>query len=119
MKRYSNIFSCTGLSPTEKELRRMEQSESMSSIVSGASVMSENIERKLDRALVFENLGRGPMRSAIVVDVLKCDGEDFKGTITPTEAKNIIFKETLNLDRKTLHGIKVEYKGNPVISFLL
>ena len=57
------------------------------------------------------------MRNMGVVDILKCDDYDFKGTITPTEAKNVIYKETLNLNRLNLHGIKVEYKGNPVISF--
>jgi hypothetical protein len=52
-------------------------------------------------------------------DILKCDGDDFKGTITPTEANNVIYKETLNLDRLNLHGIKVKYKGNLVISYML
>ena len=59
------------------------------------------------------------MRSTIGVDVLKCAGENFKGTITPIEAKNTIYRDTLNLDRNNLHGLKVEYKGNPVISYLL
>ena len=122
MKRNSNILSPTGYSPTEKDQRRMERTESMASIASGAStasVMSEATRKRLDREKAFENRGKGPMRSMIVVDILKCDGDDFKGTITPTEAKNVTYKETLNLDRLNLHGIKAEYKGNPVVSFLL
>jgi len=122
MKRNSNILSPTGYSPTEKNQRGMERTQSMASIASGASTasdMSDATRKRLDREKAFENRGKGPMRSMIVVDILKCDGDDFKGTITPTEAKNIIYKETLNLDRLNLHGIKVEYKGNPIISFLL
>jgi hypothetical protein len=94
----------------------------MASVASGASTvsdMSDATRKRLDREKSFENGGKGPMRSMIVVDILKCDGDDFKGTITPMEAKNIICKETLDLDRLNLHGIKVEYKGNPIISFLL
>ena len=122
MKRNSKILSPTGYSPTEKEQRRMERSESMMSVASEASMasgMSEATKKRLDREKAFENKGKGPMRNMVVVDILKCDGDDFRGTITPTEAKNVIYKEALNLDRLNLHGIKVEYKGNPVVSFIL
>ena len=122
MKKRTSAFSPTGLSPTEKEQRRMQRSESMTSVASGTSMtsgMSEATRKRLDREKAFENRGKGPMRNMVVVDILKCDGDDFKGTITPTDAKNIIYKETLNLDRLNLHGIKVEYKGNPVISYML
>jgi len=94
----------------------------MTSITSGASAVSgtsTTTRKRLDREKAFENRGKGPMRNMVVVDILKCDGEDFKGTITPTEAKNVIYRETLNLDRLNLHGIKVEYRGNPVVSFIL
>ena len=122
MKKRTNVFSPTGLSPTEKEQRRMQRAESMTSVASGTSMasgMSEATRKRLDREKAFENRGKGPMRNMVVVDILKCDGEAFKGTITPTDAKNIIYGDALNLDRLNLHGIKVEYKGNPVISYML
>ena len=122
MKRNSNILSPTRYSQTEKDQRRMEQTDSMVSIALGtstASGMSEATRKRLDREKDFENRGKGPMRNMVVVDMLKCDSDNFKGTITPTEVKNVIYKETLNHDELNLHGIKVKYKGNPVISFML
>jgi hypothetical protein len=44
----------------------------------------------LDRALAFEKPPTGPMRDQIRVDILKIDENDFKGTISPIEAKNLI-----------------------------
>ena len=51
-----------------------------------ASGMSEATKKRPDREKAFENRGKGPMMNMVVVDILKCDGDDFKGTITPTKA---------------------------------
>ena len=58
------------------------------------------------------------MRDRLTIDILKID-EDFKGTITPIEAKNLIYQETLGLERSLLHGMDISFKGHPVITFRL
>ena len=55
------------------------------------------------------------MRDCLNIDILKIDGEDFKGTISPIEAKNLIYQETLGLERNLLHGLD-SFKGHPVIT---
>jgi hypothetical protein len=86
MKR--TINSPTGFSPVEKEKRitspTMHQTNSQSSLISTTS----SVRRELDRALAFEKPPNGPMRDGITVDILKIDENDFKGTISPIEAKN-------------------------------
>ena len=57
------------------------------------------------------------MRDRVTVDILKIEGEDFKVTISPLEAKNLIYLETLNLDRSLL--LDNSFKGHPVITFCL
>lgn len=119
MKR--NISSPTGLSPAEKEIRQnsptMESRRgSMSSEVSGTSTTAR---RELDRALAFSRPQNGPMKDRITIDILRIDGEDFKGTVTPREAKNKIFVDALGLERGNLHGLEITFKGHPVITFRL
>ena len=93
MKR--TINSPTGFSPVEKEKRitspTMHQTSSQSSLISTTS----SVRRELDRALAFEKPPNGQMRDRIVVDILKIDENDFKGTISPLEAKNLIYINTL------------------------
>ena len=117
MKRFQN--SPTGLSPVEKEKRitslTMPQSGSRSSLTSTTS----SVRKELDRALAFEKPPNGPMRDRLTIDILKIDGEDFKGTISPIEAKNLIYQETLGLERNLLHGLDISFKGHPVITFRL
>ena len=66
-----------------------------------------------------ENPPNGPMRDRVTVAILKIDVEDLKGTISPIEAKNLIYLETLNLYRSLLHGLDISFKGHPVITFCL
>jgi hypothetical protein len=73
----------------------------------------------LDRALAFEKPPNGPMRDRITVNILKIDENDFKGTISPIEAKNLIYINTLGLDRNLLHGLDISFKGHPVITYRL
>ena len=90
----------------------MHQNSSQSSLISTTS----SVRRELDRALAFEN---GPMRDRITVDILKIDEIDFKGTNSPIEAKNLIYINTLGLDRNLLHGLDISFKGHPVITHRL
>jgi hypothetical protein len=50
---------------------------------------------------------------------LKINVNDFKGTISPIEAKNLIYTNTLGLDRNLLHGLDIRCKGHPVITYHL
>jgi hypothetical protein len=43
----------------------------------------------------------------------------FNGTISPIEAKNLIYLNTLGLDRNLLHGLNISFKGHPVIIYRL
>ena len=117
MKRIQN--SPTGLSPVEKEKRMdsptMHRSVSRSSLTSTTS----SVRKELDRNLAFEKPPNGPMRDRLTIDILKIDGEDFKGTISPLEAKNLIYQDTLGLQRSLLHGLNISFQGHPVITFCL
>jgi hypothetical protein len=70
-------------------------------------------------ALVFLKPPNGPMRDQITIDILKIDENDFKGTIRPIEAINLIYINTLGLERNLLHGLDISFKGHPVITYLL
>jgi hypothetical protein len=115
MKRTKN--SPTGFSTVEKEKRNtsptMHQTSSQSSLISSTS----SVRRELDRALAFEKPLNGPMRDQITVEILKIDENDFKGS--PIEAKNLIYINTLGLDRNLLHGLDFSFKGHPVITYRL
>ena len=67
----------------------------------------------------FRKPPNGPMRDRITVDILKIDENDFKGTISPIEAKNLIYINTLGLDRNLLHSLDISFKGHPVITYCL
>jgi len=88
MKR--TINSPTGFSSVEKVKRTtsptMHWTNSQSSLISTSS----SVRRELDRAMAFEKPPNGPMRDRITVDILKIDENDYKGTISPIEAKNLI-----------------------------
>ena len=78
---------------------------------------SSSVRRELDRALAFKKPPNGPMRDQITVEILKIDENDFKGS--PIEAKNLIYINTLGLDRNLLHGLDFSFKGHPVITYRL
>ena len=93
----------------------MHRSVSRSSLTSTTS----SVRKELDRNLAFEKPPNGPMRDRLTIDILKIDGEDFKGTISPLEAKNLIYQDTLGLQRSLLHGLNISFQGHPVITFRL
>jgi hypothetical protein len=47
-----------------------------------------------NRALAFEKLPNGPFRDRFTVDILKIDENNFQSTISPIEAKNVIYLNT-------------------------
>ena len=78
----------------------MQRSNSKISLIS----TTNSVRRELDRALAFKKPPNGPMQDRLTIEILKINGEDFKGKITPIEAKNLIYQETLGLKRSLLHG---------------
>ena len=82
--------------------------------------VSSSTRREIERAFSFERERQvGPWRDVVVVDILTINGQEFKGTIRPREAKDAIYKASLGLAVDNLHGVRVEYRGHPVVSFRL
>ena len=70
--------------------------------------------------LAFEKPPNGPIRYRITVDILKIDGEDFKRTKTPLEAKNLIYVGALSLERGLFYRLDISFKSHPpVITYRL
>ena len=47
--------------------------------------------------------------------ISKIDENDFKSTISPIEAKNLNYINTLGLDRNLLQSLDISFKGRLVI----
>ena len=95
------------------------------SMRSGNSVTSST-RRAIERDLSFGKrkadapyVSSGPWRDVVMVDVLTANGQNFKGTIKHKEATKDIYQKALGLDRENLHGLEIEFRGHPVISFRL
>ena len=61
----------------------------------------------------------GPYKDEIVVEVLSMDGQDFVGTITPTEARKRIFEEVLGLTQEDLAGKTIGFNRGRIITYKL
>ncbi len=59
----------------------------------------------------------GAMRNNFTVDVLKLNGEDFKGTIKHTDAIKLIFVGALGFKPQEFAGAIPGYRGNPTVLF--
>ncbi len=59
----------------------------------------------------------GAIRNNFTVDVLKRNGECFKGTMKRTEAFLSIFIGALGFDKEDFNGAILGYKGNPTVMF--
>ena len=55
----------------------------------------------------------------IIVEFEKSNGEDFKGTITYTEAKTIIVTDLMGLDQSLPYSIKFGYMKCPTVKYKL
>ena len=65
----------------------------------------------------FHRDTEGAMRDTFLVDVVKMNGEPFKGTIPRTEALKYIFVKALGFSPDEFHGATPGFKGNPTILF--
>ena len=69
---------------------------------------------------VFKTPGpEGPYRDEIVVEILSMDNKEFKGTITPTEARKTIFEDVLGFKQDDLAGVKIGFNRGRIITFKL
>ena len=59
----------------------------------------------------------GAMRNNFTVDILKLNGEDFKGTIKHTDAIKLIFVRALGFTPQEFAGAIPGYRGNPTVLF--
>ena len=59
----------------------------------------------------------GAMRNNFVVDVLKKNGDDFKGTIKHQDAIKLIFVSALGFKPQEFAGAIPGYRGNPTVLF--
>ena len=61
----------------------------------------------------------GCMRDVISVEIIAKDGEDYRGTVTYTEARYEMFGKGMDLPDDLLHGIKIRFSTGPTVTFKL
>jgi hypothetical protein len=59
----------------------------------------------------------GALRNHFTVDILRMNGEDFKGRISPVVALKLLFVQELGFAPSELAGIIPGFKGNPTLLF--
>jgi hypothetical protein len=77
------------------------------SVTSGASAQSASFHRDTE----------GAMRDTFLVDILKMNGEPFKGTVPRTEALKHIFVRALGFKPDEFHGATPGFRCNPTVLF--
>ena len=69
---------------------------------------------------VFKTPGpEGPYRDEIIVEILSMDDREFKGTITPSEARKTIFEDVLGFKQEDLAGVKIGFNRGRIITYKL
>ena len=67
---------------------------------------------------VFNIRNEGALREELEVEFNTLNGEKFYGSITPQEAKHVVFRECLGFaDFSNFDGARIGYKGCPVVTF--
>jgi hypothetical protein len=77
------------------------------SVTSMASAQSASFRRDTE----------GAIRDTFLVDILKMDGEPFKGSVPRTEALKHIFVRALGFKPNEFHGATPGFRGNPTVLF--
>ena len=72
-----------------------------------------------NKSMFLSQRPEGGMRDVITVECQKINGEDFKGTITYTEATLKIFQTQLGLPNDILHSAKMSFSKCRLVSFKL
>ena len=69
---------------------------------------------------VFNIKNEGALREELEVEFNTINGEKFFGSITPQEAKHVVFRDCLGFgDFSNFDGARIGYKGCPVVTFKL
>ena len=97
-----------------------EQNRESGNVQVTESHLGSNIDNVPAITPVFKTpLPEGPFRDEIVVEIVSMDGKDFVGTITPTEARRVIFEEVLGFTQEDLAGIKIGFNRGRIITYKL
>jgi hypothetical protein len=70
-----------------------------------------------EQSASFRRDTEGAMRDTFLVDILKMNGEPFKGTVPRTEALKYIFVRALGFKPDEFHGATPGFRGNPTVLF--
>ncbi len=70
-----------------------------------------------EQSASFHRHTEGAMRDTFLVDILKMNGEPFKGTVPRTEALKHIFVRALGFKPDEFHGATPGFRGNPTVLF--
>ena len=100
--------------------RKRQNSEPIGAIAKG-SRLSQPSEPGLNQVeATFEVVNQGHMRHEIKIGLMTLNGKKFIGTITPQEAKFIIYRESLGFpDFSNFDRVRFAYRGVPVVVFKL
>ena len=97
-----------------------DQGEEIQEIVDENEMDDRDIPRSLGADSIFvTDKPKGPMRDVLTVECSKLNDEEFKGTVTYTEAKEKIFMEALGLNADLLHSLKFGFSKCRTVTFKL
>ena len=106
-----------GEQPMDQQSAGDEQDLRPSILASGLPV---DIPEQIGEKSVFHtSRPEGGLRDVLTVECLKLNGDDFKGTITYTEATVKIFQQELGLSSEILHAVKMSFNKCRIVSFKL
>jgi hypothetical protein len=97
----------------DKEQRMFSPDPHFRGGTGAASMTSASSEQSAS----FRRDTEGAMRDTFLVDILKMNGEPFKGTVPRTEALKHIFVRALGFKPDEFHGATPGFKGNPTVLF--
>ena len=61
----------------------------------------------------------GPFRDEVVVEVNSINGQQYTGTVTPTEARKVIFEDMLGFAQNDLASVTIGFNRGRIITFKL
>ena len=101
-------------------IRRLFSSIVVNSVASSQSTSKQASMQVTALTPVFRTPAPdGPFRDKIIVEILSMDKKEFKGTITPTEARKTIFEDVLGFKQDDLAGVKIGYNYGRIVTFKL
>ena len=96
-----------------------EYEESSERIPEQPPVQIANLEGLGSSSVFFTSRPESGLRDVLTVECHKINGQDFKGTITYTEATVKIFQQELGLSTEILHSVNMSFGKYRTVSFKL